>query len=287
MDTATREKYGAWMWRRIFKRIIIPCVLLLIVLIGLVLGLRSCGSDEPQQIPYSSETDVNDTDTLPVGSQPTYQDFDFTTYNEDAIVEIGADYLDSYLVLVNKVFRLSEDFSPEDLVLPDVLSVGGGDNTNNRMREVAARALEDMFNAARVEEGLELWAVSGYRSFEEQRGKHQYFIDTNGYETAESMSARPGHSEHQTGLVMDVTAASVDSLLTEEFSNVPEGVWLRENAYRFGFIIRYPYGRMNLTGIVYEPWHVRYVGIEAATYIFENNIVLEQYIFPVPSGEQS
>ena len=88
MDAATRARYEAWMWRRIFKRVIVPGVLLLVLLIGLILGLRSCGSEgddeETQGPPYSNETD--DHDTLPVGGDPTYQDFDFSTYNEDAIV---------------------------------------------------------------------------------------------------------------------------------------------------------------------------------------------------------
>ena len=288
MDEATRVRYRAWVRRRIFKRIIMPSMLLLVLLIGAFSGIISFGSNDEEvdniDISYDEVVDLNESLTQVVSGEPTYEDFDFSTYNEDAIVEIGAAYLNSYEVLVNKVFRLPEDYSPEDLVLPDVLSAWGHDNTNHRMRETAARALEDMFNAAYEEEGLILWVASGYRSFEEQEIKHQYFVDTHGREEAEIMSARPGHSEHQTGLVIDVTSASVGALLTEEFANEPEGSWLRDNAHKFGFIIRYPYGKMNLTGVGYEPWHIRYVGVSAATYISENDIVLEQYIFPRPSG---
>ena len=307
MDEATRIRYRAWVRRKIFRRIILPMVLLFALLSSVIIGLRSFGSndeanavelccdetndsktnDPDETSEYAEINNSNETNrsddllTQAVIGDTSYQDFDFSTYNEYAIIEIDAAYLNSYLILVNKVFRLPDDYSPEDLVLPEVLSAWGHENTNHRMREAAARALEDMFGAAYEEEGLILWVASGYRSFEEQANKHQYFVDTYGYEEAEYMSARPGHSEHQTGLVVDVTAASVGALLTEEFANEPEGIWLRDNAHKFGFIIRYPYGRMNLTGVGYEPWHFRYVGISAATYIFENDIVLEQYIFPL------
>lgn len=291
MDAETRARYEAWMRRKIFRRLMIPGALLLALLIVLILGLRSCGNNDEgvQEPPYSDETDTGGdapSDQPVVRTQPTYQDFDFSTYNEDAIVEVDEAWLNAYEVLVNKVFRLPEAFSPEDLVVPQVMAVWGHPNETQQMRGAAATALEGMFAVAREDAGLELWVVSGYRSFERQIERHQYFVDTYGREAAENMSARPGHSEHQTGLAMDVSAASVGALLTEDFSNVPEGVWLRENAHYFGFIIRYPYGRKALTGVGYEPWHIRYVGVEAATYIFENEIVLEQYVFPVPRWDQ-
>jgi len=283
MAADIRARYEAWVRRRILRRVVRSCVLLLALSMGLILGLGN-GGNMPCGLFCSNEVDDHDEllDQPVVSLQPTYQDFDFSTYNEDAIVEIDAAYLNSYLILVNKVFRLPEDYVPEDLVVPKVLSAWGHDNTNHRMREVAARALEDMFDAARDDAGLILWAVSGYRSFEDQTNTHRHCLGTYGCDEAEKKSARPGHSEHQTGLTMDVTAASVGGILTQEFSNTPEGIWLVENAHRFGFIIRYPYGRINLTGIVFEPWHIRYVGTSAATYIFENGLVLEQYIFPAP-----
>jgi len=299
MDEITKARYKTWVRKRVFKRIVVPSVLLLVLVAGLIFGLRLWGSgnEEVSEVSYSGETDDDDSNddygeddedslALAVISQPTYQDFDFSSYNEDEIVEHDDTYLDSYLILVNKVFRLPEDYSPSDLVLPEVFSAWGHDNTNHRMRETAARALEYMFATAYEDEGLILWIASGYRSFEEQSYKHQYFIDTYGSVEAENMSARPGHSEHQTGLVVDVTAASVGALLTEDFANEPEGRWLDENAHKFGFIIRYPSEKMTLTGVEYEPWHIRYVGISEATYIYENDIVLEQYIFPLPTWEQ-
>ena len=299
MDAMTRARYQAWVKRRIFKRVVIPGVLLLVVLIGVTWGLRWLGNREDveeddatsclqEPCPEGLTTEPADERLeQPVMSrQPTYQDFNFSIYNEAAIVEVGAQYLNSYLVLVNKVFRLPEDFSPRDLVVPEVLATWGHDNTNHQMRQVAASALEALFNAAYEEAGLTLWAFSGYRSFEEQAYAHQYCLSTHGCDEGEKRSARPGHSEHQTGLTMDITAASVGGILTQELSKTPEGIWVAENAHRFGFIIRYPEGKTHLTGIIFEPWHIRYVGREAATYIFENDLVLEQYIFPLPQWEQ-
>jgi len=282
MDADTRSRYKVWVWKKIFRRVIVPSVLLLTLLIGSIFGLRMINNDNED----ADDVEEGLLDQPAVSIVPTYQDFDFSIYNENEIVEVDPAYLNSYLVLINKVFRLPENFSPQNLVVPEVFSAWGHDNTNHRLRETAARALEDMFRAAYEDGGLTLWITSGYRTFEDQADTYRYFVDTHGLEEAENMSARPGHSEHQTGLVADVTAASVGALLVEEFSNAPEGVWLRENAHRFGFIIRYPDGRMDLTGFGYEPWHIRYVGIEAATYIFENDIVLEQYIFPHPKWEQ-
>jgi LAS superfamily LD-carboxypeptidase LdcB len=188
--------------------------------------------------------------------------------------------LESYLILVNKVFRLPADFRPEELTAPQVLSVGGVNNTDHFMQPVATHALEEMFAAARNEEQLVLWLSSGYRSYETQIITHQHFVDLVGREEGEMISARPGHCEHQTGLAASITASSVGGYLIQELSATPEGTWLRENAHRFGFIIRYPENKEEITGFVYEPWRIRYVGTDVATYLFENEIVLEQYVLP-------
>ena len=101
---------------------------------------------------------------------------------------------------------------------------------------------------------------------------------SDGGEAADTYSARAGHSEHQTGLAVDITSDSVNEELTVEFGETEEGKWVAENAHRFGFIIRYPEDKTLLTGYQYEPWHLRYVGIDAATEIYENGWILEEYI---------
>ncbi|MGL4373806.1 MAG: M15 family metallopeptidase, partial [Turicibacter sp.] len=96
--------------------------------------------------------------------------------------------------------------------------------------------------------------------------------------SADTYSARPGHSEHQTGLTMDITSPVVGNGLEEAFGATAEGQWIKENSHLFGFIIRYPQEQVFRTGYQYEPWHLRYVGVEVATEIYENNWILEDYI---------
>ena len=90
-------------------------------------------------------------------------------------------------------------------------------------------------------------------------------------------SAKPGYSEHQTGLSIDVSASSIGNRLSESFGSTDEGIWLAAHAHEYGFIIRYPKDKASITGYAYEPWHIRYVGIELATYLYENNLTLEEY----------
>lgn len=301
MDAETRARYKAWMLKKIIRKLAIPVALIFILIIAIIMGLRSCTTDDDNlelvnetecspadetcEIESDDETDSDDEHVAPViAREPTYEDFDFTVYDDDAII-LQEDDLSSPVILVNRVFSLPADFSPEKLRAPNVLGVWQAENTL-LMEASAATALERLFEAAFEDEGLEFWIVSGYRSFENQTTRHQNFIYQHGIEEAERMSMRPGHCEHQTGLAATVTAASVGAELIEEFSNVTEGIWLRENAHRFGFIIRYPAGKIHITGTRYEPWHIRYVGQSVAGELFANGLVLEQYVLPLPRWEQ-
>src|SRR5699024_5786972 len=181
------------------------------------------------------------------------------------------------LVLVNKENALPEDFTPEDLVIPDVRFPFTEDLPKKQMRKVAADAMEKMFEAADKED-LELFAQSGFRSFERQQSIFAANVEKNGEEAANKYSARPGESEHQSGLTMDVTNADVGFDLIIEFGETPEGKWLKKHASEYGFIIRYPQGKEDITGYQYEPWHLRYVGKKAAKEIMEKGITLEEYL---------
>ncbi|HLR52184.1 MAG TPA: D-alanyl-D-alanine carboxypeptidase family protein [Candidatus Avamphibacillus sp.] len=181
------------------------------------------------------------------------------------------------LVLVNKENALPEDFTPKDLVIPDVRFPFTEDLPKKQMRKVAADALEKMFKAADKED-LELFAQSGFRSFERQQSIFAANVEKNGEEAANKYSARPGESEHQSGLTMDVTNADVGFDLIIEFGETPEGKWLKKHASEYGFIIRYPQGKEDITGYQYEPWHLRYVGKKAAKEIMEKGITLEEYL---------
>ena len=180
------------------------------------------------------------------------------------------------LVVINKEHALPEDFEPMDLIVPDVRFPFAEDDPKKQMRAPAAQALEELFRAAE-EEGHYLFAQSGYRSYQRQAFLFENYSAKHGEEEANKFSARPGESEHQTGLTMDITSEAVNYQLTVDFGNTPEGKWVAENAHKFGFIIRYPEGKEDITKYQYEPWHLRYVGVRAATEMKENDLTLEEY----------
>lgn len=185
---------------------------------------------------------------------------------------------DDLLALVNKTRSLPSDYVPDELVEPEVPHVFQGENLPyNKMRRVAAEALESLF-AAGEEEGLQFVARSGYRSYDTQVEVFSRNVEKNGEEAANKYSARPGESEHQTGLVMDVTSPGVQNELVIPFEDTNEGKWLKDHAADFGFIIRYLKGKEDITGYQYEPWHLRYVGKDAAKAIASENLTLEEYL---------
>lgn len=183
----------------------------------------------------------------------------------DKVVAQGIFDPSSLTVCVNRKSTLSSDYKPTDLVLPDVRAV----NSSNRlyMRKEAASALEELFKAAE-DENYYLYAVSGYRSYSYQKSIYNPY---SGY------SAPAGASEHQLGLAMDITLAKYNGTLSVDFGDTKEGKWVRENAHKYGFIIRYLECKEDITGYNYEPWHLRYLGVDLATELYEKNITLEEY----------
>lgn len=184
---------------------------------------------------------------------------------------------DEILVLVNKERNLESTYVPQDLVIPEIpFSFDGYDQKKN-MRQVAAVALEELLTQAHAEGHL-IYGVSGYRSYERQE---TIFIGNalrDGFKRANTYSAIPGQSEHQTGLAMDLSSSTVNFRLVTSFGETSEGIWLRENCHLYGFIIRFPKDKTDITGYQYEPWHIRYVGVEDATAIMLNNLTLEEYL---------
>ncbi len=181
------------------------------------------------------------------------------------------------LSLVNKDISLPENYEPNDLITPNVRFSFEEDIEKKLLRKEAAHQLEKLFLASE-KEGLELYAVSGYRSFKRQESLFNNKKEKDGLAEASKLVAIPGHSEHQTGLAMDVSSRDVNLLLEESFEDTDEGKWIRDNSHKFGFIIRYPKEKEKITLYSYEPWHLRYVGIEAAKEIYENNLSLEEYL---------
>ncbi len=181
------------------------------------------------------------------------------------------------MVLVNKGYSLPDGYAPEDLVRPNVLfSFGDQDIEKSYMRKEAAEALELMFSEGK-KVGINLFAVSGYRSYDRQVAVYNAEVAKYGEEKALEAVALPGSSEHQTGLTMDLSSESANFELSEQFGETPEGKWIAANAHQYGFILRYPKGKEDITGYKYEPWHFRYVGKEAAKVIFEKQLTLEEY----------
>lgn len=176
-------------------------------------------------------------------------------------------------IIINKNVSLPSDYVPKDLVIPNVNHTAG---SKKRLRKEAARALEELFNKAK-KQGHDLYAASGFRSYTTQKGLYNRYVSTYGKKSADTFSAKPGQSEHQLGLTMDYTSRRFGNKISGKIASSPEGMWVTHNAHQFGFIIRYPLGKDHITGFKYEPWHLRYVGIDLATEIYLSGLTMEEY----------
>ena len=163
----------------------------------------------------------------------------------------GVTYINGILI-ANKTYALPSDYNP-------------GNNPQ------AVAALYEMFNAAK-QEGITLFVKSGFRSYIDQYIIYNDWVAQDGQVNADRYSARPGHSEHQSGLAFDLNDVS------QAFASSPEGIWLAANCHKYGFIIRYPQGKEHITGYIYEPWHVRYLGKELSQKVYDSGLCLEEYL---------
>mgnify|MGYP004669705975 FL=1 len=175
------------------------------------------------------------------------------------------------LIIVNKYYQLDNDYYYGELVTMDKAYDNKSGSKLNKEAYVAFQKLVD----AGEKEGYHIRNNSAYRSYNTQSGLYNNYKNSNGLTWADKWSARPGHSEHQTGLALDVGVKNEYSL--GKFESSPEFTWMKNNAHLYGFILRYPKGKEYITGYGYEPWHYRYVGVDVATYIYENNITYEEY----------
>ncbi len=189
----------------------------------------------------------------------------------DACVQ-GAS-LGGNLFLVNVDYRIGAGYEPYDLRRPSVRLL----HADITLRDEAAQALEELFAAASDEAGHTLRAVSGYRSYSKQSVLFARKRKSVGEARARLLVAPPGASEHQLGLAVDI-AGKTNATLSSAFGKSREGIWVANNAHRFGFIIRYKAEWTAITGYAYEPWHLRYVGKEHAERMHTMNIPLESYI---------
>lgn len=199
-------------------------------------------SDEPHEAPGRTITHLT---TENLGIFPETEEID------------GVTYMDGILI-VNDDYALPPDYSPG-------------------LDEEVTDAYTDLIEAGSAE-GLEFVMVSGFRSYDEQEILYNDYVAREGQEEADNYSARPGHSEHQSGLAFDIGSVESANNFEVSFEDTPEYDWLKDAAHEYGFIIRYKEGKEDITGIQFEPWHLRYVGVEAATEIFEKDLVLEEYL---------
>lgn len=183
-------------------------------------------------------------------------------------------------VVVNKARGLAPiDYAPADLTYPDVPNIN-----HQPMRAETAAALVAMFQAGRSEAGLSFSVQSAYRSYESQTRVYQDDKARHGQAFADTDTARPGHSEHQTGLAVDISAVPAKCSLEACFGETPHGRWLAANAWRFGFLLRYTADKVPVTGFTYEPWHFRYVGVPLSTQLHTTGVTTLEEFFAIPGG---
>ena len=177
-----------------------------------------------------------------------------TTAKGYSIENKNGNYYIEGVLIANKTFSLSNSYNPGNLT----------DEFNNNFSILQSDAKN---------EGFDLKVISGFRSYSSQKSTYNGWVNKYGQAKADTLSARPGHSEHQTGLAADINS------LNQSWGNTDEGKWLNNNCYKYGFIIRYPYGKDDITGYIYEPWHIRYVGKDLAEKLYNdgNWITLEEY----------
>lgn len=209
-----------------------------------------------------------------ITTEPAVVDTIEPTAEPDSVFEEAVDLtsLTSINILVNKNHALPEDYVPDDMIKPNVHCM----KDSILLKEEAALAIEEMFNAA-YEDGYLLSIGSAYRSYDYQKNLYNNYVKKDGEEKASRYSAKPGQSEHQTGLAVDLAREDGYCYLSGCFKETDEGKWLKENAYLYGFILRYPEGKEEITGYMFEPWHYRYVGKEEALKIYQSGLTVEEY----------
>lgn len=257
------------------KKVIVlgTCVILFIGALSSRMGNYRAGTDEAE--PGTKQTGYEYYYTNSPLEEPDMENHVNSTATPMDYIEVDTDP-DSYRVLVNRTYLISKDYIPGDLVVPDIPFSFSGTYEKSYMRKQAARALEKLV-AGGEKKGIYLKGVSAYRSYERQKQIYNNNVRNRGTEKTDKVSAVPGSSEHQTGLSIDVSCNSVGCSLETSFGKTPEGKWLKKNCYKYGFVIRYPQNKSDITGYSYEPWHIRYVGKNLAEHLYKNKLTLEEY----------
>lgn len=241
-----------------------------LVATGLVTTLAAC-SPQSMPVPTPSPT-VTKAAPLPAPVDKVKSFFNKKLHSLDDPTSIWA--------VVDKLRPLNPlSYVPADLITPNVHYV-----SSPLMRPEPAAAIAKMFTASAAEGAGELQIQNAYRSFDLQTSNYNRDVAQNGKAYADNDTARPGYSEHQAGLTADVVGRPAVCSIAECFGTTPQGIWLAANAWRFGFVIRYPQGKQAVTGYIYEPWHIRYVGVELSTEMHNTGVLTLEEFFGLPDA---
>lgn len=251
-----------------FHKLYIIIVLSSVIVAGLIYLIFSGGTERIQsrnrRTPSPSSEVISNSPEPSVTPSPAV-----TPEPSEEPADVTSD--DSITRIVNQSHPIDPSFVPADLVVPDVAM-----NNTQMIRQEASQPLKDLFDAA-SEAGYSLYLISGYRSYEEQVSLYYTYLERSGEDYTNRIDSHPGASEHQIGLAADIGTQDHACELNSCFADTGASQWLAENAWKYGWILRYPDGKEQITGIMYSPWNYRYVGTEAAQKIHESGLTMEEF----------
>ena len=235
----------------------------IIIVCGLIYLKNNYQGDETTM----KETSTSTSTTTTKKSTTTTKKVDTTSKGFVIEKKDGVTYIDGHLI-ANKTYPLPSSYVPKDT------HTDAG--TQKYCQTCIVNDAWDAWTLMKADAtalGLNIWIQSGYRSYSAQKGLYDKYVNRDGKDAADTYSARPGHSEHQSGYAFDLNS------ITDAFASTTEGKWVNDNAYKYGFIIRYPKGKEDITGYKYESWHLRYVGKDLASKLYNNGdwITMEEY----------
>lgn len=249
------------------RRRVIAALIVAVVFTGAVIGSILLFAPHPQEENVAESPTPTPTPTpstpSPHPTGPIKSTFDKRAFSIDDPASLW--------VVVNKLRPLN----PQDYAAPDLVDVPVPHVYSPQLRQEASDQIVAMFAAFTAETGLQMQSQSAYRSYAAQQSV---------YGGNDTLTARPGYSEHQTGLAMDISALPNVCALQICFADTPQGQWLAANAYKYGFVLRYPDGMTDITGYQFEPWHYRYVGIALATEMHDTGIATLEQFFGLPAA---
>ena len=253
-------------------RRIIAAIALAVIVVSMSAACAPARTAIANDIPSASFTHSQTHSSTPSPTPTPTNSFDKSAFSIDDP--------NSYWLVVNKLRPLA----PVSYAPPDLVTVPVAHDNPAVMRKDAAAALVQMFEAGAAEGAGPMQVQSSYRSYSVQVSVYNGWVHSLGQVQADRQSARPGFSEHQTGLAVDISTVPLKCTLGACFGTTPQGQWLAANAWRFGYLLRYPADKTAITGYEYEPWHFRYIGIPLATELHKEGVETLEEFFGLPAA---